>query len=885
MAFLFEQIETLKNYVPDAWCELPREVTENLCASRPLRDYQVAALRNFVTYFENERLRRKPAQTLFHMATGSGKTLVMAALVLYLYRKGHRNFLFFVNLDNIVKKTESNFLDPASPKYLFAPAIRMGGETVRVRRVENFQGADPDAVNLCFKTVQGLHHDMWFPREGAPTFEDFAETPVVLLSDEAHHLSAETKRGGKADEGTVSWEQTVRRIHGARPDNVLLEFTATCNLRDAAIRAKYEDKIVFDYPLAKFREERWSKEVSAVRADLAREERSLLALLFSQWRLKLFADHRLDVKPVVLFKSKTIAESKAFFESFGTLVSRLSGADLAPLLARREIDGVGAMADYFAAKGLSPDDLAGELRVAFGPERCISANDDREAEERQLLLNTLESPDNPYRAVFEVKKLDEGWDVLNLFDIVRLYETRDAGKGKVGKDTTAEAQLVGRGARYWPFATAEGQERGRRKFDGDTANPLRVCETLLYHCQFNPRYFTELQTALRESGIVPERRIEVKYRLKDSFRASDFYKFGVVFANRRVPKAPDDPEGLPPSLRCGEADIRFEPRRAAVGAMLGGGTTVVAAGRTWMHEFTLAGAAAEGSWSILHKAAREFPALRFDRLKERWPALRSMREFLSGPDWCGSIRARVESGREERGAEETLEACRAALAPVADYAAKLRETWEGSREFTDRPVREVFTDKTRLLAEVKDEGEGTSQNDPSLPPALRYDLSDKDWYAYDDNFGTTEEKAFVKYFAERILPSYEPLYDDIRLVRNERQMPLFTFDGGERFEPDFVLFLRKKKSDRWETRQIFVEPKGTHLLETDAWKETFLEHIERNAVAAPRWSEWKDTILVGLPFFNRDERSATFRTAALRAGGAAPEESSFSAVGNMAAER
>jgi type III restriction enzyme len=304
-----------------------------------------------------------------------------------------------------------------------------------------------------------------------------------------------------------------------------------------------------------------------------------------------------------------------------------------------------------------------------------------------------------------------------------------------------------------------------------------------------------------------------------------------------------------------------------------------------MHEFTLAGAAAEGSWSILHKAAREFPALRFDRLKERWPALRSMREFLSGPDWCGSIRARVESGREERGAEETLEACRAALAPVADYAAKLRETWEGSREFTDRPVREVFTDKTRLLAEIKNEGEGTSQNDPSLPPALRYDLSDKDWYAYDDNFGTTEEKAFVKYFAERILPSYEPLYDDIRLVRNERQMPLFTFDGGERFEPDFVLFLRKKKSDRWETRQIFVEPKGTHLLETDAWKETFLEHIERNAVAAPRWSEWKDTILVGLPFFNRDERSATFRTAALRAGGAAPEESSFSAVGNMAAER
>lgn len=865
--FLFEQIDNLRQLAPEKWAELPREVAENLCASRPLRDYQIAALRNFATYFGNDALRRKPAQTLFHMATGSGKTLVMAALILYLFRKGYRNFLFFVNLDNIVRKTEANFLDAGSSKYLFAPEVRMDGETVRIRRVENFQGADPGAVNLCFKTVQGLHHDMWFQKEGAPTFEDFAETPVVLLADEAHHLAADTRRGGRGDDpATASWEETVERIFHARPDNVLLEFTATCNVRDGAIRTKYEDKIVFDYPLAKFREERWSKEVEAVRADLSREERALLALLFSQWRLKVFADHRQDVKPVVLFKSKTIAESRAFSEVFGELVGRLRGEDIAPLLARREIQNVGAMADYFAAKGLAPDDLARELRDAFGPEHCISANDDREAEERQMLLNSLESPVNPFRAVFEVKKLDEGWDVLNLFDIVRLYETRDAGRGKVGKDTTAEAQLIGRGARYWPFATEDGQERGRRKFDGDAQNPLRICETLLYHCQFNPRYFTELQTALRESGILAQRRTEVKYVLKESFKRSDFYRFGVVFANRRVPKTPENAAGLPPSLRDREVETRFGLRRAAVGAVLGGGGTVAAEGRTWMHTFALADAGREGWYAILHKAAREVPALRFDRLRERWPSLRSMRDFLTGPDWCGGIRVRVESGRAERGAEETLAACRAALGPVADYAAKLRESWEGSREFSDRPVHEVFTDKTRLLSDIKDEGEGRSQNDPALSDALRLDLADKDWYAYNDNYGTTEEKAFVRFFALNILPEYEKQHDDIRLVRNERQLPLYSFDGGERFEPDFVLFLRRKKSDCWETRQIFIEPKGSHLLEADAWKEAFLEDIAGKAIVRPHWKEHKDTILVGLPFFNREERPG-FRTAAENAGG------------------
>lgn len=875
--FLFERIETLKQLAPQAWAELPREVAENLHPGRPLRDYQTAALRNFATYFENENLRRWPAHVLFHMATGSGKTLVMAALILYLYRKGHRNFLFFVNLDNIVRKTEANFLDVASGKFLFAPQIRMDGETVRVRRVENFQGADPDAANICFTTVQGLHHDMWFHKEGAPTFEDFDGTPVVLLADEAHHLSADTRRGGRGGDPTVaSWQETVERILAARPDNVLLEFTATCNLRDEAIRARYEDKIVFDYPLAKFREERWSKEVAAVRADFgSRAERALLALLFSQWRLKVFADHRQDVKPVVLFKSKTIAESRAFVAEFESFVAKLSGTEVAAALARRDIGAGGGpgsvaeMADYFAAKGLSPDDLARELRDAFSPPHCISANDEGEADERQILLNSLESPANPYRAVFEVKKLDEGWDVLNLFDIVRLYETRDAGKGKVGKDTTAEAQLVGRGARYWPFATAEGQERDRRKFDGDASNPLRVCETLLYHCQFDPKYFTELRTALAESGIVAKSRTEVRYRLKDAFKASDFYKYGVVFANRRVPKAPESATGLPASLRSRAVALRFEPRRSAVGGMLGGGDAAESAGATWPHTFSLADSEAEGWYPILLKASREFPALRFDRLKERWPALDSMRRFLVGEDWCGGIRVEVESGRPDRGAEETLAGCRAALRGVADYAARLRESWDGSRDFDDRPVREVFTDKTRLLADVKDAGEGRSQNDPGLPVDLRLDLSDKDWYVYNDNFGTTEEKAFVRFFALNLLPEYKKRYDDIRLVRNERQLPLYSFDGGERFEPDFVLFLRRRKSDKWETRQIFVEPKGTHLLKEDAWKESFLADIEGKAVAKPKWAEHKDTIIVGLPFFNRDERPG-FKKAAEKAGAAFP---------------
>lgn len=101
---------------------------------------------------------------------------------------------------------------------------------------------------------------------------------------------------------------------------------------------------------------------------------------------------------------------------------------------------------YFANNGISFDTLAAELRDDFSEEHCVSVNDDKDATQKQILLNSLEDADNPYRAIFEVKKLDEGWDVLNLFDIVRLYETRQSSGKKIAPATIAEAQLIGRGA-------------------------------------------------------------------------------------------------------------------------------------------------------------------------------------------------------------------------------------------------------------------------------------------------------------------------------------------------------------------------------------------------------------------------------------------------------
>lgn len=857
--FLFQQIDSIRDFSPIAYKELPDYIPTNLNPTFELRPYQENAFRNFITFYESDK-RPNPTQVLFHMATGSGKTLIMAGLIIYLYKLGYRNFLFFVNLDNIVQKTKDNFLNAASAKYLFAEQIVIDGETIKINEVSNFQGTSPDAINICFTTTQGLHSDMWSVKEGAPSFDDFSEVKTVLISDEAHHLNVDTRKGKKStdDDSSKSWEYTVNRIFGANRNNILLEFTATCDLQNPFILNEYENKIIFDYPLRKFREEKYSKQVRAIRADIGYSDRMLTALMFSQYRLKVFQDHRLYIKPVVLFKSKTIAESKEFEQRFYELVRTLTGAMLERIVEASPLAEVARMAEYYAAKDIGFDELAQELREEFSPDHCISVNDDKEASERQLLLNSLESLDNPYRAIFEVKKLDEGWDVLNLFDIVRLYETRDASRGKPGASTIAEAQLIGRGARYCPFVINEDDEKYKRKYDGDVDNPLRVCEELYYHCQYDSRYIDELNKALIATGIMPESQTEVHYVLKDEFKKDEIYKTGIVFLNKREVKSRKDIVQLLPSVRDKEYSVTVNTGKTAMDTMMMSvhtNTTV----KTHTHR-TKIKEISDINYSIVHAALRRIDVFKFNVLRSYFPNLKSLREFITDSSYLGGVRLLIES-RDETPAPETLFiACMEVLTKIGGEISAIKETYEGTTDFTDKKFSEVFRNKTIHITDPHGEGEGVSQNASAIRPEWKINLGDADWFVFNDNFGTTEEKAFVAYFSayvDKLKKEYEKVY----LVRNERQLVLYSFDGGERFEPDYLMFLRKKNATGYDQYQIFVEPKGNHLLSQDKWKEDFLLQIESRGIPKKTFADDTEYHVWGFPFYNQQNRMTEFTTA------------------------
>lgn len=857
--FLFQQIDSIRDFSPIAYKELPDYIPANLNPTFELRPYQENAFRNFITFHESDK-RPNPTQVLFHMATGSGKTLIMAGLIIYLYKLGYRNFLFFVNLDNIVQKTKDNFLNAASAKYLFAEQIVIDGETIKINEVSNFQGTSPDAINICFTTTQGLHSDMWSVKEGAPSFDDFSEVKTVLISDEAHHLNVDTRKGKKStdDDSSKSWEYTVNRIFGANRNNILLEFTATCDLQNPFILNEYENKIIFDYPLRKFREEKYSKQVRAIRADIGYSDRMLTALMFSQYRLKVFQDHRLYIKPVVLFKSKTIAESKEFEQRFYELVRTLTGAMLERIVEASPLAEVARMAEYYAAKDIGFDELAQELREEFSPDHCISVNDDKEASERQLLLNSLESLDNPYRAIFEVKKLDEGWDVLNLFDIVRLYETRDASRGKPGASTIAEAQLIGRGARYCPFVINEDDEKYKRKYDGDVDNPLRVCEELYYHCQYDSRYIDELNKALIATGIMPESQTEVHYVLKDEFKKDEIYKTGIVFLNKREVKSRKDIVQLLPSVRDKEYSVTVNTGKTAMDTMMMSvhtNTTVKThTNRTTIKEIS------DINYSIVHAALRRIDVFKFNVLRSYFPNLKSLREFITDSSYLGGVRLLIES-RDETPAPETLFiACMEVLTKIGGEISAIKEIYEGTTDFTDKKFSEVFRNKTIHITDPHGEGEGVSQNASAIRPEWKINLGDADWFVFNDNFGTTEEKAFVAYFStyvDKLKKEYEKVY----LVRNERQLVLYSFDGGERFEPDYLMFLRKKNATGYDQYQIFVEPKGNHLLSQDKWKEDFLLQIESRGIPKKTFADDTEYHVWGFPFYNQQNRMTEFTTA------------------------
>lgn len=786
----------------------------------------------------------------------------MSAAILYLYNKGYRNFLFFVNSTNIIEKTKENFLNSASMKYLFNESIAINENRISIKEVSNFQSTLPDDINIVFSTIQGLHFSLNTPREGGLTYDDFENTKIVLISDEAHHINADTKKGASSDQNEIleifSWESTVERIFKSNPHNTLLEFTATVDFQDELLAEKYKSKLIFDYPLKEFRKDGYSKEVKVLQADLPQFERALQAVLLSQYRQKLFELNKKQVKPVLLFKSRKIEDSKKFFDEFTDRIKSLTVNELEDLKRRTSEPTLRKMFCFFEDNNISLENLIIELKEDFSVDKLISVNSKEDSDQKQIIVNTLEEPHNPFRVIFAVDKLNEGWDVLNLFDIVRLYDTRDAKANKVGKTTMSEAQLIGRGARYCPFQLTDSQPKTQRKYDSDIENPMRVCEELYYHSAHNPKYIQELSQALKEIGIVANTTVQKSISLKESFKSKNLFKAGHIFLNSRIKYNREDIEGLESTLINQRHKIELTTGYSRSSTLFDNYSEPVTGADKKSKDYDLI----EFGSAIILKAIQKIDFYKFDNLQKYLPKLNSISEFISSSKYIGKIKLEVtglSTEIDDLSANQKLDIAIAVLNKISAIISSDKIEYKGTKEFFPQMIKSVFTDKVLnfSLNEGEDRQFSKSMNDLlEATNAYHLDLSVRDWYVFNDCFGTSEEKLLIKYIDKK----YDDLkkkYSDVYLIRNERHFQLYNFDDGRPLEPDFVLYLVGKEVVDTIHYQVFLEPKGGHLLKADEWKEKFLMDIHKN-FKIEQLFENKKYVAWGLPFFNNEYRMTEF---------------------------
>lgn len=857
--FLYEKLDVAKEV--GISINFPEIIKSGLSKRIFLREYQIDAFTNFVLYFDNDGLRKnKQVHTLFHMATGSGKTVIMAGLILYLYTKGYRKFLFFVNQTNVLEKTIDNFINPLSNKYLFNDVVEYLGKKVKIKRVENFScNVLDDDIEILFTTTQKLHMDLFEAKENSLTYDDFENNKVVFISDESHHINSLTKKPTKDEEKAAkSWEYSVTNALSRNKDSIMLEFTATCNLRDANVLQKYKDKIIFNYPLISFRESGYTKDFQNFATDTDLWARTLMALVMSEYRRFLFADLKLNIKPVVMLKSQKIDESKSFYDEFFKKVKELTSYELQNL----ELVGIEKLTEainYFKEKDDTLELLEQSIKTAFTEDTSIIMNGSSDNnKENQLLVNSLEDLDNPIRIIFAVDMLNEGWDVLNLFDIVRLYDTRQSKSGgKIGSYTIKEAQLIGRGARYCPFVVDDEELKFKRKFDGDISNPNRILETMYFHSKNDSRYISELKNALIETGLQAPDPIILEYRLKDEFKDSDFYKKSYVFSNKRLLKGRDEVYSLEPSMRTKTYYYTALSGKGNIVNLIGDYTPSTSTIKTNLKSIKFK----DIDYNILLGAIECFEELRFDILKEKYPSLKSMREFLTSDEYLGNSNVEITYSQDEVNGRILFSAVKHALVKVASHVMTIKPEYVGSKEFEPKQLKVVLKDKKISLGSVEGNGgKGNSQNNCSNEE-YRLDLTNESWYVFNDNYGTSEEKLFVKYFKTHIEPKLKEKNLEYYVVRNERipELAIYSFEAGERFEPDFLLFVRKQRSEGSLTYQGYVEPKGNQLLDNDAWKEAFSMQIENEHSVKGLFAD--DYKIIGFPFFNNDNRMEEFEKA------------------------
>ena len=876
---LVEQAELAENDLFDTHQGyiIPDYINANL--THILRHYQDEALRNY--HYTQSQIKPSPQHVLFNMATGSGKTDLMAGLILYLYQEyNYQNFLFTVNTNSVLMKTKDNLVNRNSDKFLYQDKIEIDGKQISIVEVERFPRIQQDnTIYIKLASVQKVSDDLFVVKENTMGLADYERQPVVVLADEAHHYSASTKTE-KESENT--WESAINKILNARNEqeqkNLLLEFTATVDFDKEAIYNKYRDKVVYRYPLNQFMSDGYSKKVKRIETSASDEDKMLNVVLLSQFR-KYFAYSEgvtSTFKPIVLFKSPKVSVSLEANESFNRIIENLNTKDLLTFIRRQKLmdsnksSALSSAYDFYLEKELELGKIVQEIKRDFDARNVLNANDTsgNMLEKGQYqALNTLENPNNLYRIVFAVAKLTEGWDVLNLYDIVRIE--KEAGTNKTA--TMAEAQLIGRGARYYPFEI-QAQKSYQRRFDNEASNKQLILETLHYHTMNEPQYLKQLVGSLKQMDLPTgedKKNPPIEIKVKSSFKKTEAYKKGKIYYNEVVSVEDDwfdsiDKYGITHQTSISRS-LNYGSREVSYQSNVGKSETKSISVDKFDSRY-------------IQKAIQRLEFYKFDNLKKYIPLLSSIKEFIYGRKWLNAdeLHLFLTVPKEYRSIDITPDdILNVIIELLKEYEVKFKSGYikqRGTNKFIGYPIKEYLTNYNKRVPEY----DTMNLFNETMQKIEVYEIED-DFFVYEKAIVNKLEYELIERVKSYVTDLKEKYHKAVYLLRMDENMhresakseKLKLHQYGSRmnrsgevtethlqgFQPDFILFLE----DSEFYFQIFIEPKGMSgdRFISELWKQDLLLYMTDNQGEMEFEANEENVRISGLKFYTRGDGQNT----------------------------
>lgn len=395
------------------------DMLESISAEFDLRAPNKEALRQLVFTLDGDY---DPAvMQVLNLATGVGKTYLMAAFVEYLRRQGVGNVVIVTPGKTVQAKTVQNFT-PGTPRYITGSAV------------------PPEVV-----TPQD--YSAWIARQNGPARLAFGrEVPMLAFIFNIQQLIAPKSEDGDTHGGT---QDAMRRKPRRFDENAGVLFDYLKGLDDLVVIA--DESHLYGSSAVAFNAALKELDPAAAIGLTASVDKATDHVIYEYPLYRAIRDKYVKA-PVLAFRKTGYGTDEASEEQQvrdALQLRALKQAYYDSYAASQNRDHVNAVAFVVCSDVEHATQVADLLRTPeyLGRDEAVLQVDSKHEDElTQRRLDQLDRPESPVLAVVSVNKLKEGWDVKNIAVVVTL---------RAMASEVLTQQTMGRGLRL-PFGRYTG---------------------------------------------------------------------------------------------------------------------------------------------------------------------------------------------------------------------------------------------------------------------------------------------------------------------------------------------------------------------------------------------------------------------------------------------